>query len=407
MSQFVTTQIIERVIMKNILKKTENKILIILLLFSISIGLWNNFRQLWMQDNGLDPTQISKILSFGTLFCVIGILIFSKYIKLDKIKKFITVALLIKIINLIILFFINNTSFGAFINLSIIIDIIIERLIIISIYPLIVTIKKSNTLYSKRKLVEYTGRDLGVLIGGFVIEKTILGIVFNYNLCLLISIIFSIVSLIILLNVKIENVETKTSNQNIFKYTFTNKLRTTYLLYYLVGQIAYFTALGLKMLTLTNYLNFTDSGATKYFLIIGIFADIIGIVALKFLTPKNDYITITIKFGIRLIGYALAFFSNNIIVVICAMSWSLLISTAYENITDAPYINSIDLDKQLAFTNLRYMVGSLGEAIGTFLCGIMYSIGLRYIFGLSAFFMLAQLTLAYILINQRRKLNIK
>jgi len=34
------------------------KILMILLLFSISIGLWNNFRQLWMQDNGLDPTQI-------------------------------------------------------------------------------------------------------------------------------------------------------------------------------------------------------------------------------------------------------------------------------------------------------------------------------------------------------------
>ena len=31
MSQFVTTQIIEGVIMKNILKKTENKILIILL----------------------------------------------------------------------------------------------------------------------------------------------------------------------------------------------------------------------------------------------------------------------------------------------------------------------------------------------------------------------------------------
>ena len=57
--------------MSKIWKKTENKILIILLLFSISIGLWNNFRQLWMQDNGLDPTQISRILSFGTIFCVI------------------------------------------------------------------------------------------------------------------------------------------------------------------------------------------------------------------------------------------------------------------------------------------------------------------------------------------------
>ena len=393
--------------MSKIWSKTENKVLMILLLFSISIGLWNNFRQLWMQDNGLNATQISQIISFGTLFCVVGILIFSKHIKLNKIKSFITIALLIKVINLVILFFINNTNLNSFINLFIIIDIIIERLIIISIYPLIVTIKKSNTLYSKRKLVEYTGRDLGVLIGGFVIGKTIFGIFFNYNLCLFISIVFSIISLLILVNIKIDNIETKPSKENIFKYVFTNKFRTTYIIYYLIGQIAYSTALGLKMLTLTNYLHFSDSAATKYFLVIGILADIIGIVALKFLTPKNDYITITIKFGIRFIGYALAFLSNNIIVVICAMSWSLLISTAYENITDAPYINSIELDKQLSYTNLRYMVGSLGEAIGTFLCGIMYTIGLRYMFGLSALFMLAQLALAYILIHQRKILNIK
>lgn len=393
--------------MSKIWSKTENKVLIILLLFSISIGLWNNFRQLWMQDNGLNATQISQIISFGTLFCVVGILIFSKHIKLNKIKSFITIALLIKVINLVILFFINNTNLNSFINLFIIIDIIIERLIIISIYPLIVTIKKSNTLYSKRKLVEYTGRDLGVLIGGFVIGKTIFGIFFNYNLCLFISIVFSIISLLILVNIKIDNIETKPSKENIFKYVFTNKFRTTYIIYYLIGQIAYSTALGLKILTLTNYLHFSDSAATKYFLVIGILADIIGIVALKFLTPKNDYITITIKFGIRFIGYALAFLSNNIIVVICAMSWSLLISTAYENITDAPYINSIELDKQLSYTNLRYMVGSLGEAIGTFLCGIMYTIGLRYMFGLSALFMLAQLALAYILIHQRKILNIK
>ena len=251
--------------MSKIWSKTENKILTILLFFSISIGLWNNFRQLWMQDNNLDPTQISRILGLGTLLCVIGILIFSKYIKIDKIKSFITISLLIKIINLFILFCINNTNLNALINLSIIIDIIAERLIIISIYPLIVTIKKSNTLYSKRKLVEYTGRDLGVLIGGFIIGKTIFGIIFDYNLCLLISIIFSFTSLIILINVKIGNVKVQNSNENIFKYIFTNKFRVTYLTYYLIGQIAYSSALGLKILTLTNYLNFTDSGATKFF----------------------------------------------------------------------------------------------------------------------------------------------
>ena len=79
--------------MSKIWSKTENKILIILLLFSISIGLWNNFRQLWMQDNGLDPTQISRILSYGTLFCVVGILIFSKYIKLNLNEESVLTAL--------------------------------------------------------------------------------------------------------------------------------------------------------------------------------------------------------------------------------------------------------------------------------------------------------------------------
>lgn len=393
--------------MSKIWKKTENKILIIFLLFSISIGLWNNFKQLWMQDNGLVPTEISRILSFGPLFCVVGILIFSKYIKFDKIKSFITITLLVKIINLIILFLINNTSLSTFINLSIIIDIIIERLIIISIYPLIVTIKKSNTLYSKRKLVEYTGRDIGVLIGGFIIGKVFLGIMFNYNVCLLISLIFSIIALIILSNIKMNSVEVNTSKENIFKYIFTNKFRVTYILYCLIGQIAYFTALGLKMLTLTNYLNFTDSSATKYFLIVGILADIIGIACLKKLQPKSDYVTISIKLGIRFIGYALAFLSNNIVIVICAMTWSLLISTSYENVTDAPYINSIDNDKHLAYTNLSNMVGYLGEGIGTFLCGLMYALGLRYMFGLSCLFMMLQLVLAYILIYQRTKLNIK
>ena len=87
------------------------------------------------------------------------------------------------------------------------------------------------------------------------------------------------------------------------------------------------------------------------------------------------------------------------------MTWSLLVSTADENVTETPYINSIELDKQLAYTNLRYMVGSLKEAVETFLCEIMYAMGLKYMFGLSVLFMRVQLTLAYILIHQRKKLN--
>ena len=49
--------------------KTENQILIMLAFFSISVGLWENFRQLWLQDNNFAITNISNILSIGTFKC--------------------------------------------------------------------------------------------------------------------------------------------------------------------------------------------------------------------------------------------------------------------------------------------------------------------------------------------------
>ena len=51
--------------------KTENQILIMLAFFSISVGLWENFRQLWLQDNNFAITNISNILSIGTFISVI------------------------------------------------------------------------------------------------------------------------------------------------------------------------------------------------------------------------------------------------------------------------------------------------------------------------------------------------
>ena len=50
--------------------KEEDKILIMLAFFSISVGLWGNFRQLWLQDNNFAVTNISNILSIGTFIVV-------------------------------------------------------------------------------------------------------------------------------------------------------------------------------------------------------------------------------------------------------------------------------------------------------------------------------------------------
>ena len=383
--------------------KKENQILVMLAFFSISVGLWGNFRQLWLQDNNFPVTQISNIISIGTFISVIAIALIGRYVTLNKLKSTLTFVLLIKFINMLVLYFLNKTNQIELIRLTIVIDIVMEYIIITSIYPLITMIIKDNTTYSKRKLTEYLFRDIGILFGGIFIGKNIAGILVNYNMCLVVSNMFLVISLITMINIKINNIEEQQNkNNSMIRYILKSKILMLYLLDMFIGTIAMSTALGLKMLTLTNYFSFSDSVATNYLLIVGLIADVIGIVALKYLTSKNDYLTITIKFGIRFIGYVIAFISNNLTITLIAITWSLLISTAYENICDGVYINRVEKDYQLSFANIRYIIRFLGEAIGVFFCGMMYDIGLKYMFGLSAIFMIFQIGLAYYLIYLRR-----
>lgn len=389
---------------KKVLNKNENKILLMLAFFSISIGLWNNFRQLWLEDNSFSVSNISNIISLGTLISVIAIAFIGKYVKLNKLKNTLVVVLILKFINMLFLYIFNKSNLLSVINILIIIDIVTEYITITSVYPLITILNKSGTLYSKRRLTEYLFRDIGILFGGVFIGKTISGILIDYNVCLIISNIFLLISIFVITTIKLDTRDEKNENKNsCFKIILKSKIIYLYLIYVLIGTIAMSTALGLKMLVLTNYFGYSDNVATNYLLIIGLLADIFGIVALKYLTPKNDYITITIKFGIRFIGYILAFISNNLIITIIAISWSIFISTSYENICDGVYINRLDNKYQLSFSNICHIVRFLGESIGVFLCGMMYEIGLRYMFGLSAIFMIFQLGIAYYLINLRKK----
>lgn len=385
--------------------KIQNQILIMLAFFSISVGLWGNFRQLWLQSNKFSVAQISHIISIGTFASIVAIILIGKYVKLNKLKRYIAYSIGFKVINLLFLSFINGKDFSNLIIISIIIDIVLEYIIITSIYPLIINIIKNDKEYSKRQLTEYLFRDVGILIGGFFIGRNILGKLIDYNVCLVIANVFLFISLFVIAKID-DNIEYPVrKKESILKYIFEKKILILYLIYILVSSVAMSTALGLKMLTLTNYFKFTDSVATNYLLIVGLIADGLGIIALKFLTPKNDYLTLTIKFGIRFLGYVIAFLSNNIFIIFIAMTWSILISTAYENVCDGPYVNSVENEYQLEFTNLRYIIRFLGESIGVFLCGVMYEIGLRYMFGLSAIFMIFQIALGYYMIYLRNKEN--
>ena len=391
-------------VVKKVFNKNENKILLMLAFFSISIGLWNNFRQLWLQDNSFSVSNISSIISLGTLISVIAIALIGKYVKLNKLKNTLSIVLILKFVNMLFLYILNNSNLLLLINILIIIDIVTEYITITSIYPLITTLTKNGTIYSKRRLTEYLFRDIGILFGGIFIGKTISGILINYNVCLIISNIFLLISIFIIMTMRIDTSnEISKDKTSCLKIVLKSKIMYLYLIYTLIGTIAMSTALGFKMLTLTNYFNFSDNMATVYLLVIGLLADVFGIIALKYLTPKNDYLTITLKFGIRFLGYILAFFSNNLFIIIIAISWSIFISTAYENICDAVYINRLENRYQLSFSNMCHIIRFLGESIGVFLCGMMYEIGLKYMFGLSALFMLFQISIAYYLISLRKK----
>ena len=211
----------------------------------------------------------------------------------------------------------------------------------------------------QRKLVEYLFKDIGILLGGMLIGKYVYSFLVDYNICLLISIFFLSIAFVILLsikqdknNIKIESKE----KRKVLNYLKEHKLIRIYLWYIASGNIAMNTGLGLKMLMLTNMFRFSPSIATNYLLIIGLLADLIGILALKYLTPKNDYYTIFIKFGLRMIGYIIAFLTNNLIICLIAITWSILISTAYENRIDGQYINSIPKEYQLLVNNISYIV---------------------------------------------------
>lgn len=384
--------------------KEENQILCILAFLSLSIGLWENFRQLWLQDNGFSALQISQITSIGTLASVLGIIFVSKKITLDKLKGFMSFVMVIKFFNLVNLFYLNGTMQNIFINSAIVIDIMTSYLIITCIYPLITIFVKNNTIYSKRKLTEYLFRDVGILVGGFLIGKSVVGVLVTYNVCLYISIVFLVGAMLMMFGMKSCAKVSKNSKPaiSVIQYVVKNKLLKNYCIYSFIGAVAMTTGLGLKMLTLTNYLQFSESIATNYLVVIGLVCDLIGILALKYLTPKNDYLTITIKFGIRFLLYTVAFMTDNLFVTGIAITWSLLIGAAYENVCDGYYINSVESEYQLMFTNFRYMIKYVGEAIGLFFCGLMYEKGLRYMFGLSAFFMIFQISLAYKLIYMRQ-----
>lgn len=382
--------------------KIEFQILAMLAFFSLSVGLWENFRQLWLQDNGFSASDVSMITSAGILISVVGIVIVGQHLKPRHLKNFMFTTLFIKALDLLLLFSLDGGSDKLLINVGIVVDVLTSCLIVTSVSPLITTVIKSNRVYSKRKLVEYLFRDLGILVGGVLIGWQLFAIPASYNICLLASIILLIPGMAIMLRLNIHPTDKASGScTSVLKYILNSKLQRHYMLYAFLAATSFAAALGLKMLMLTNYLHFSASVATNYLLIVGLLSDIIGIIALRYFTPKNDYITIMIKFGLRLLSYVIVVFATDPFLSLVAVTWSILISTSYEDITDGYYINLVDNRYQFSYSTIKYVMSYLGEALGMLVCGVTYEFGVSAMLGVAAAITAVQILVAFRLISLR------
>lgn len=386
-------------------KRLERQILTMIAFVSISTGLWENFRQLWLEANGFSAPQISNILSLSMLIGVGAIVIVGKFIKMPQIKNLVTVALMGRFLNLLALFCLNMEGNTAVITICISIDVATAYIIFTSLYPLLTTVMKSNKAYSRRKLVEYLFRDLGILVGGVLIGHHLGNWLFDYNGCLLVAAAFLVVSIIIMYQLEVELTQSRSPAKPlpVVKIAMRNRVQQVYMVYNFLSSVSFQAAVGLKMLVLTNIFDFTPSVATNCLLVVGLIADMIGIFALKYFTPRNDYVTITLKFGLRLVAFTVAVLTDNMFLCFIAFIWALLSATAYEDISDGYYINAIDNRHQLKYGTFRNVISYLGEALGMFICGRMYDFGIGAMLGASALVLAVQLGVCYYLINLRHK----
>ncbi len=84
-----------------------------------------------------------------------------------------------------------------------------------------------------------------------------------------------------------------------------------------------------------------------------------------------------------------------------AITWSILISTAYEDVTDGYYINLVDNRHQFSYSTVKHVMSYLGEASGIMLCGWTYAFGMGVMIGASAVIMVIQIIIACYLISIR------
>lgn len=369
----------------------ENLLMIVLAFMSFSIGIWRNYRQLWLENIGFDVQSISKVLSVALICSALISFIISIYSTRVKVKNVIMLTGTLRALAMLVLLLNSNTYI---IKVCMLICIMCETTFSIAFYPLLTIVNKDRSAFAKQALINYLGKDAGVIVCGLLIGVTVGNIVFDYNSCLFLAMISTILSILFLIlfnekkTYKKRNVlPLKKALKNLIK----SKVNNYFLFTQFIMNISYGMIFGLVMIILTNYIGFSVSIASVFIIV----CNLIGSFACSLFNRYGDNLTFKIstliKYGSRVISYLIAFFMPNVLSFVIAMIIAHISARILDDKVNGAYITRINTNSQFLFGNIRYFILSLGEGIGVYLAGYMLEISFRSLFLGASIFTILQI----------------
>ena len=365
--------------MKKIKKiSDENTLMIVLAFLAFSIGLWGNYRQLWLEEVGFNITEISRIFSVALICSAVISFIISLFSSKIRIKDIVLLSILMRSVSMVILLFTSNVFV---IKTMMLLCIMCEVIFAIAFYPLLTFVTKTDESYRKKTLIEYFAKDIGIVSCGLLIGVSIGKFVFSYDTCLIIALITSLLSMIFLIMYKRDEKHKKVrSLKKSFKELLTSNINKLYLFDTFIINISYGIVFDLMMLILTNYVNFEVSLASVFIIVCNVLGSIFASLFSKYGKKLSIELSSIIKFGSRIVGYLIAFTMNNTISFIIAIVVAFISSRILEDKVTGKFLQIIDEENQFLYGNIRYFISCLGEGVGTFLAGILISYSFRVLF---------------------------
>jgi len=391
--------------MKKIRNNKSIQLLLFLALFGFSVGLFNNYRELWMSANEIKPISISRIISFSYFITVLVLFFFTIKVTTSKLKYGITISLILKMITSSLLICLNESNHLFLIKFLMFFDIAFTELILSSIYPLMMNIAKNDVIYTRKEVVESLFNKLGFLLASMILGHTIGSHLLDYNSCYLLSLIFNFIAFMVIINI---NVEIKREDKPLdikesYHYFKKNKVFLLFILTNIASSIAWSAIMGMPLLTLTEKLSFRPNIASYIILGVGIASNILAMLIVKYFRFKNDHINLIFKFGLRVILYLSVFLTGSKELLLITLIYLLLTDCTYNFLFSGYFINKIEEKYSLLLVVLKYCSSLIGNGIGVFICGLLFHLEIKYLALPSLIIGIIHYIMATILINKKRE----